>query len=123
MKSAYVPQQQIGKSVAAADVAIGCVEGEETLLGTKTTLLILLRDDGIGAELEVVFARDLGEVVAQGVSGVGIFPWDVGIVFLECAVGSIASHLNAGEFVAKIREDSGHGHARWPSHRPGTRVG
>src|ERR1700733_1705478 len=111
-----VAEQQVGKSVAGADRSVGGIKGEGAF-DLRRVLLIFLSDDGIGAELQGVFADDLGDVVAQGIGGVSVVPRLVGRVGLE-GIGVIPADVNGGEFAAEaVVEERSHGHAGGPLER------
>ena len=84
-----VAEQKVGESISSAHRRVGGIEGEGAL-DLRRILLIFLRDDSIGAELQRVLADNLGDVVAQRVGGIGVVPRLVGRVGLKrvCIISS-----------------------------------
>ena len=76
--------QHVRECVAGADGRIGIVEAQDSL-NVGTVLLVLLGRHHIGAEIQVVSANDLGQLVLVGKSRIGVIPGEVAGIEREAA--------------------------------------
>ena len=102
-----VSHQEIGESVTGRDRR-GSVK-REIAFDVNVCPLVFLRRDKVAAELQIVFADVLGDVVAKCVGRVGILPGKSSGAFAEAAtVGSVRRNTDIRQLAAKIREQPGH---------------
>ena len=81
--SADIAEEQIREGIAGANR--GSVIEVKDPLGIDGILLILLGGNKVSAELQGVVAENLGHIVAIGVSGIGVFPWEIAGIGGEAA--------------------------------------
>src|SRR5580693_1381123 len=111
----HISQQQIGKCVPAADHAVAGGVGQNAV-GTDPRLrnLVLLRRHKVTAELQVMLADDLGDIVFVGIGRVGI-QRAVGYVsrVLVDAIEYAAVQADPRHFAAEAIVEHTHSHSLW----------